>query len=131
MLAVAGGEGLTAARRLPGFPGDPCLAEMRSKRKLEKEKGTGVWALDELPWQWPGLWGGKEQSRPQSCHLLCHVSSQEQGKRAKPSWKCSHVAGHSPRRAWSLVRQSEQLCVCPFVHVPTGGIKGTYRPELR
>lgn len=82
MLAVAGGEGLTAARRLPGFPGDLCLAEMRAKQKLEKEKGTGVWGLDGLPWQWPGLWGGKEQSRPQSCHLLCHVSShQERGRR--------------------------------------------------
>ena len=107
--------------------GEGCLdflgiTEMRSEQKLEKEKGTGMWGVEELPWQWPSLWGGKEQSRPQSCQLLCHVSSlQGRGRPAKPAWKRSHVAGHSPRGAWSgkatssCSLGSRMLCVsvCP------------------
>lgn len=52
----------------------------------------------ELPRLWPGLWSGKEESRPQSCQLLCLMSSQQGwGRPARPAKRSSHVAGHGPR----------------------------------
>lgn len=60
VLAMAGGEGLAAGRRLPGFPGDPRLAEMRSKQKLEKEKGTGVWGVTSCPGSGPACGAGRK-----------------------------------------------------------------------
>lgn len=68
-----------------------CLCREPS-RSWRRRKGQ-AWDLDGRPWQWPGLWGGKEQSRPQSCHLLCPESSHGSGKALSLSWKCSHAAG--------------------------------------
>lgn len=111
---------------------------MRMRSKLAaggggREKSAG---LVERPWQWPGLQSGKEQSKPHSYHLLCHMSSQQGWERpAKPAKGSSHVAGHSPRAlvlhtgpdagrtpsSCSLSKSVLGLSLCPC---PCEGVQG-------
>lgn len=132
MLAVAGGEGLTAVRRLPGFPGDPCFTEMRSKQKLEKEKGMGVWALDELPWQWPGLWGGNSQGhRAVTCSAMCPPRSRESELSLPGSAAVWLVTVHTGPGASSCSLSSCVLCVCvPLSMSSPGGSRKHTDPSL-
>lgn len=110
--------------RLPGFPGTPCPAGMRSKPVAGGGERDKRQAPAEVPWQWHRLQSGKEQSRPWSCQLLYHMSSQRaRGRPAKSAERSSHVAGHAPRthvpHAGPGVRRMPPLrslsrSVCPF-----------------
>lgn len=139
-LAVAGGEGLTAAeRRLPGFPGDLCLhRRAKAKQKLEKEKGTGMWGLDEaaLAVAWSvGREGTVKAtelspSLPRSLH-------QERGRALSLPGSATMRLVTVRRQAWSregrLIMQCEQPCAecVPLSMSPLGDQGDIPRPWLR
>lgn len=139
------GEVLIARRKLswscegslPGFPGDPCAAEVRSRpaaRGRERYKSTGL-SRASLAVTWSAEWEGTVKAMKPSAtppHVL--PAGGREGLPSLPReaavWlvmvqgHMSHTQG--PEQEGSLCHESEQECTVfvPFACVLVWGIKG-------
>lgn len=113
VLAVAGGEGLTAGRRLPGFPGD--RRDEIGAEAGEGERDGRVGCGGAVPAV------ARPVGREGTVKATELSASLPRVLPPGPAWKRSRVAGHSPRGAWSgkaassCSLSSRMLCVpiCP------------------